>query len=1055
MANALSFILEFKANFAGLQRVASEVQTRMATIQASAQKMEEGAAATMNRVVQGAAALFAADKLRAYGQEAIEAAKGQAQLNQALKKSGQDSAAYRAELQAQAQALQNLTGVDDDQITQIQRQLVFGKTQRKDIADLTALTLDFAAAKSIDGVTASKLIVKALQGEGEELKRYGVELGEGTDRLSALKKGLTAFKGQASEAFSALPEDVRSFQIAANDASKSVGALVLEGTGPLMSGFANGLKNLKEKMDGAAGGGSTLVNIVKDITGAIGTLVGGNLDKLLALAAAVLAIKLASSGAAAGLRDIANVFLLLTGGNLMQVLVSLQGMSKEIGLLKALSMGGWVASFAAGIAMIAGALAGLAIGSAVIKGVEAAQLARLDREEKIAKSAWDQVRAIQVQIASIRSLDEAKAAQAEADKKLADTQARIKELEAKTHTETIRSGYGMVGTTSTISNRTPDEEKELQEARSTIPLLQRNTAITRDPKFLSDLIERNISADFKTRFAPKDSDKTTQSENELKRRTMEYDTAIAEAQADHNFQLENILTRERDEWKLSQELLATSRDQGSEYDKSYQTILDRLDAEEAARVKAHDRVVLERELFALESRAQEAEVAGNEKLAENLRDQIKLKQYQQQLEGADPKLATQRVTAERAVETTKRNRQLAELALQKDLSELDQKIAKIEADRYATDEQKQRAMLPLLQQENDKIAARIALIDEELNRLAPDDPRRLDLNQERGNLSDKQSTVGGKITQAQPQTFEDGMLQGASGQGGFLDSLGTSASNAADAVKGTLNSALSQTSNLLYDLATGSASFHDAWSAATLAVGQEFLHMVTDMVAKMIWRATVERALTAIGVATHVAGEEVKTTATLSGSAIRIGTTIKEALASVYHGAVSAFEAMASIPYVGPVLAFAAMAAALAGGIALISKISHADGGIIRGPGGPTDDVVPAMLSNGEGVIRASSVNRFGDGFIKSLNAGVLDLSQLPANVQASIARPTYGGDGTRTGGGAAGSSGASFDQLADRMTIIYAASEREATRISRQSRARGDIVRIVSEDFGIPAKRR
>jgi cell wall-associated NlpC family hydrolase len=47
-----------------------------------------------------------------------------------------------------------------------------------------------------------------------------------------------------------------------------------------------------------------------------------------------------------------------------------------------------------------------------------------------------------------------------------------------------------------------------------------------------------------------------------------------------------------------------------------------------------------------------------------------------------------------------------------------------------------------------------------------------------------------------------------------------------------------------------------------------------------------------------------------------------------------------------------------------------ADGGYISGPGGPRDDLIPAYLSNGEYVIRASSVERYGPEFFDALNAG-------------------------------------------------------------------------------------
>jgi hypothetical protein len=47
----------------------------------------------------------------------------------------------------------------------------------------------------------------------------------------------------------------------------------------------------------------------------------------------------------------------------------------------------------------------------------------------------------------------------------------------------------------------------------------------------------------------------------------------------------------------------------------------------------------------------------------------------------------------------------------------------------------------------------------------------------------------------------------------------------------------------------------------------------------------------------------------------------------------------------------------------------NADGGHIRGPGGPRDDVIPAMLSNGEYVVKASAVSHYGVDTLHAINA--------------------------------------------------------------------------------------
>jgi hypothetical protein len=171
---------------------------------------------------------------------------------------------------------------------------------------------------------------------------------------------------------------------------------------------------------------------------------------------------------------------------------------------------------------------------------------------------------------------------------------------------------------------------------------------------------------------------------------------------------------------------------------------------------------------------------------------------------------------------------------------------------------------------------------------------------------------------------------------------------------------------------------------------------------------TVESVgLKTVEVGTHVAGEALKTESAEQGFIIRIALKIKEALASVYHGAVEAFTALAGIPYVGPILAGVAMAAALVGGIRLVSQIGHAEGGHIVGSGGPTDDQVPALLSNGEWVAPAWQVNHpvYGP-MIASLEAArrgtatfALGGLTSPQYFSPSITRPAYAPAAGSSGG--------------------------------------------------------
>jgi len=52
------------------------------------------------------------------------------------------------------------------------------------------------------------------------------------------------------------------------------------------------------------------------------------------------------------------------------------------------------------------------------------------------------------------------------------------------------------------------------------------------------------------------------------------------------------------------------------------------------------------------------------------------------------------------------------------------------------------------------------------------------------------------------------------------------------------------------------------------------------------------------------------------------------------------------------------------------NRAGRAQGGVIYGPGGPTSDSIPAWLSNGEYVIKAASVSKYGLAFLDAVNSG-------------------------------------------------------------------------------------
>lgn len=70
----------------------------------------------------------------------------------------------------------------------------------------------------------------------------------------------------------------------------------------------------------------------------------------------------------------------------------------------------------------------------------------------------------------------------------------------------------------------------------------------------------------------------------------------------------------------------------------------------------------------------------------------------------------------------------------------------------------------------------------------------------------------------------------------------------------------------------------------------------------------------------------------------------------------------------------------------LATPAGHATGGYISGRGTGTSDSIPAMLSNGEFVIKASSVKKYGTNFLNAVNSG--SFSRIPVRV------PKFSGGG-------------------------------------------------------------
>lgn len=109
---------------------------------------------------------------------------------------------------------------------------------------------------------------------------------------------------------------------------------------------------------------------------------------------------------------------------------------------------------------------------------------------------------------------------------------------------------------------------------------------------------------------------------------------------------------------------------------------------------------------------------------------------------------------------------------------------------------------------------------------------------------------------------------------------------------------------------------------------------------------------------------------------------------------------------------------------------TYAAGGLVKGRGGPRSDMVPAMLSNGEYVVKAGAVNKYGRGMLDQINAGNFNLgsaSQPEFNMPTMPATPSgmsnYGGDTSNVKIVINGASGKSAAAIANKVASMINSS--------------------------------
>lgn len=213
----------------------------------------------------------------AFGQEAVDAAAAQEvavnNLNNALARSGNFSREASRGILDFAAALQATTVFEDDAVIASAALLQsLTKLNADGLKQGVAAAADFATVLGIDLETATRLVAKAAEGNTTALKRYGIEVKQGsTDAetfANTIKALNTQFGGAATAQLNTYSGSVRAANNAYADLLEPIGDIVVKN--PLIVAAFNEAKNSINELN-------------KDVTGSVPLLQSLLNDGLLAV----------------------------------------------------------------------------------------------------------------------------------------------------------------------------------------------------------------------------------------------------------------------------------------------------------------------------------------------------------------------------------------------------------------------------------------------------------------------------------------------------------------------------------------------------------------------------------------------------------------------------------------------------------------------------------------------------------------------------------------------------------------------------------------------------
>jgi hypothetical protein len=279
-------------------------------------------------------------------------------------------------------------------------------------------------------------------------------------------------------------------------------------------------------------------------------------------------------------------------------------------------------------------------------------------------------------------------------------------------------------------------------------------------------------------------------------------------------------------------------------------------------------------------------------------------------------------------------------------------VSRVEADPFLTSKQRDAALLPALKAEIETIKAQIIRLKTEADAQADEAAKQTLLGEVR--------TMEGQLNTAETRV---GAVAGGSTLGGEIGiqmaRLQDGFTSVADTITNTIGAAIDGVASSIEGLINGTMTWSGAlWNIGTSIVNEvvaSFARMAAQWVIQHTIMAAVSRVFHLQDVAGTVAAETTKTGVTVAGAQARNTATIGEAGKNLVLAGIKGMSAVASIPYVGPILAIAALAAIVAAGAKLMG--GFADGGY-TGSGGKYQPA--GIVHAGEVVFSQADVARWG-----------------------------------------------------------------------------------------------